>query len=157
MTTAFLIAFNFLKVVEGLALVKADGLVYPYLCPSGYPTQGYGRVVRDCNVPPITKQKAEEWLNEDIPKYAAMAYGLSPKLTRASPSKQAAIISFVYNLGPARYKASTLRQRVNQENWIEAQKEIQRWTKGRNPRTGLLEDLGGLVKRRAVEARMLGE
>lgn len=155
--TALALVISFLKPIEGLALVKADGLVYPYNCPAGYPTQGYGRVVASCNVPPITKAKAEEWLVEDAQKHAIMTYNIIPSLMKESESRQAAIISFVYNLGPTRLKASTLRQRIIQRNWPEAQKEIKRWTKGRDPKTGLLVDLPGLVKRRALEAQMLGE
>ena len=47
------------KKYEGLAKLKKDGLVYPYVCPAGYPTQGYGLLVKSLKEPPITPLEAE--------------------------------------------------------------------------------------------------
>ena len=62
------IATELCKRFEGLHRVGADGLIYPYICPAGVPTQGYGTVWRPdgrkvtMDDPPITKETALEWL-----------------------------------------------------------------------------------------------
>jgi lysozyme len=65
------------------------------------------------------------------------------------PNRLAAINSFVYNCGGPRYRASTLRKRINEENWEAAKSELMKWTRGGG------RVLPGLVKRRAAEAALL--
>src|SRR5690554_1237727 len=42
----------------------------------------------------------------------------------------AAIVDFTFNLGPGRLQTSTLRRRVNQQDWTAAGQELRRWVYG---------------------------
>lgn len=127
----------------------------PYICPAGYATIGYGTVYRPdgkkvtMQDEPISKELAEEWLISEL-KYNYMAGVLkaSPNLINY-PEKLGAIADFAYNLGVARYRSSTLKRRVNEENWDAAKVEIKKWIRGGG------RVLRGLVIRRDAEAEFL--
>lgn len=120
-----------------------------YVCPAGVWTIGWGAtgpgIQRGVEWDQIT---ADARLKHDAAKYVAMALKLSPVLA-AYPDKLAAIADFCYNLGPARYKASTLRRKVNAQDWDGAACELGKWVWGGGRK------LPGLVKRRAAEAALL--
>jgi lysozyme len=127
----------------------------PYLCPAGYWTIGYGTVYKpDGTVvtkdhPNISKALAEEWLVHEIRyKYMPQAITLSPILLTDAKAL-AAITDFVYNLGAARYKSSTLRRRINAQDREAAKVEIRKWKFGGG------RVLPGLVIRREAEAALL--
>lgn len=132
-----------IKVFEGLHKVIA-GLVHAYICPAGYPTQGWGLVVSSLDVPPITPQQADAEFSAKLPAYLLEALKLSPGLV-TSPPRLAAVGSFLFNLGGPRYRASTLRRRINAEEWDEAAEEFDKWVLAGGRR------LPGLVRRRAAE------
>lgn len=147
-------AIRLCKKWEGFHRRKNDGLAYPYLCPAGYWTIGYGStrlldgkpVTRD--TPPIDESTARLMLEKELTKCVASAITYSPILL-GYPEKLGAIASFIYNLGPGRYKASTLRSRINELKWPEARTEIQRWVYGGGIK------LPGLIKRRYEESTYL--
>ena len=143
------ILLQLLRRFEGCYRVRKDGLVYPYLCPAGLPTQGYGHLVQDLNVPAITREQAEAWLLEDAARHLRSAVRLSPILEIESEARRAAIGSFVFNLGPGKYRASTLRKRVNEGDWPEAAEQLGKWVFGGGKK------LPGLVLRREAEAALL--
>ena len=60
-----------------------------------------------------------------------------------------AITDFIYNLGQGAYKNSTLRKRVNAEQWDLAAVEIKRWNRAGG------KVLKGLDNRRKDEAKWL--
>lgn len=127
----------------------------PYICPAGYPTIGYGTVYKPDGTkvtmdhPPITKETAEEWLRQElVQNYMAGALKASPNLIK-HPKRLAAVTDFCYNLGVARYRASTLKRRVTEENWDEAKLELMKWVRGGG------RVLQGLVKRRKAEGFLL--
>lgn len=134
------------------ALIRRfEGLrLKPYLCPAGIPTVGYGHTGPEVTMqsPPITATVAEALLREDAEKHVALALKLSPVLAE-HPDRLAAIADFVFNLGPTRYKASTLRRRVNEADWGGAAHEIRKWVYGGGRK------LPGLVLRREAEAALL--
>lgn len=138
-----------IKWFEGCHKKRSDGLIYPYACPAGLPTQGWGVVVGDLTAPPITQEQADAWFLRILPDYLSAALQASPGLI-AHPHALAAMTSFVFNLGPGRYRASTLRRRINAGDWAGAEVELLKWTRGGG------RVLPGLVKRRAAEAAMLG-
>lgn len=145
---ALSIALPLVQRFEGCHRKRPDGLIEPYLCPAGLPTQGWGVVVPSLDVPPISQDMADAILRRELPRYMADALKASPILA-AHPSRLAAITSFVYNLGASRYRASTLRKRIDAGDWEAAATEIQKWTRGGG------RVLPGLVKRRAAEAALL--
>ncbi len=127
----------------------------PYLCPAGYWTIGYGTVFKPDGAqvtkddPPITKEVAEQWLQHELRhNYRAGVLKASPDLAR-HPEALGAITDFAYNLGVARYRASTLRRRINAEDWDGAKTELAKWIRGGG------RILRGLVKRRQAEAEYL--
>ena len=141
-------ALDLVKRFEGLHKVRSDGLVYPYFCPAGVPTIGWGTVVPSINHPPITPEEAERLLTVELEACVREALRMSPILA-GQPARLSAIASFIYNLGAGRYYASTLRRRINEQNWEEARKEIRRWVYGGGRK------LPGLILRREVEASLL--
>lgn len=138
-----------LKRFEGLHRLGKDGRVYPYICPAGFPTQGYGILVANLGVAPITPEQAEAALEVEAAKHLHQTLLLSPGLASEPDYRLAAIASFVFNLGVGRYQSSTLRRRVNAKDWTGAAKELGKWIWGGGRK------LPGLVLRRAAEAELL--
>ena len=127
----------------------------PYICPAGYPTIGYGTVYKPDGTKvtmddaPISKAQADEWLLSELrTNYAAGVLRASPRLI-AHPKILGAMIDFSYNLGVARYRASTLRRKVDNQDWEAAKTQLMRWTRGGG------KVLPGLVRRRQAEASLL--
>jgi lysozyme len=139
---------------EGLHKRLPDGRIGPYLCPANVWTIGYGAthyangnpVTKDD--PPISVETAERLLMMMLPAYARQALTASPGLIQW-PLRLAAITDFVFNCGLPRYRASTLRRRVDAEDWEDAHDEMLKWTRGGG------RVLPGLVRRRAAVAPML--
>ncbi len=126
----------------------------PYLCPAGYWTLGYGTTIKPNGQritqdhPPCTRGLAESWLISTLESNMIDVLKASPILI-SYPEALGAIVDFVYNLGIGRYRASTLRLRINEERFGEASVELAKWRKA----GGVV--LAGLVKRRAAEAVFL--
>lgn len=123
-------------------------LAVPYLCPAGYWTRGYG-VLCQKDAGPITIEQGEAELAGLLPVYVGHALQLSPGLATDSDSRLTAISDWIFNLGPTRYAASTLRRMVNLREWGRAREEILKWVWGGGRR------LPGLVLRRELEAALL--
>jgi lysozyme len=145
--TSVEIASGLVKHFEGLYLK-------PYLCPAGIPTIGYGSTryedgkkvtLRDTS---ITKDIAEKLLYIEIHKCISKSVKYCPVLIKY-PERLGAIADFVYNLGAGRLQTSTLRRRINQQDWLEVKKELMRWVRGGG------RILPGLVLRRQAEARLI--
>mgnify|MGYP000046427560 FL=1 len=125
----------------------------PYLCPAGYWTIGYGTVYKPdgsqvtASHPPITKQLALEWLDHELlHNYMPAVLSATPNLLK-HPQVLGALTDFAYNLGGARYRASTLARCVRAEQWAQVRAELAKWTRGGG------RILPGLVRRRASEAK----
>ena len=148
MRAALDVATGLCKHFEGLFLK-------PYLCPAGVPTIGCGTVWKPdgskvtMQDAPISKEAAESLLNSQLQRDclpAAVRY--TPGLIN-EPAALGAVTDFIYNLGASRYKASTLRRRLNAKEWDEAQYEIRRWTRAGG------KVLRGLQLRREAESEYL--
>lgn len=136
-----------------LALIrKFEGLrLKPYRCPANVPTIGYGHTGPDVHMDmkPISEAVAEAMLHRDADVFYRSAGKLSPLLWLEGDAKHSAIADFCFNLGTARYKASTLKRRIDAGDWHGATEELQKWVWGGGKK------LPGLIARRAAEAALL--
>jgi len=121
---------------------------YPYICPAGFWTIGFGHLC-DAQHPPIGVGQAEEYLAQDLMNALKATLRYCPVLENEPEGRLAAIVDFTFNLGAGRLQMSTLRRRVNQRNWSGAADELQRWVRGGG------KVLPGLVVRRRAEAVMI--
>ena len=96
----------------------------------------------------ITKEEAKSYAWHELNQCLKNAIRYSPVLAEY-PDKLAAIASFIYNLGAGAYQGSTLRRRINEEDWDGAKVQILRWNKA----GGVV--LKGLTRRRQAEAALL--
>ncbi len=134
------------KAFEGLHKVKQDGLVYPYICPAGYATQGYGLLVPDLNAGAITPEEAERRMLAALPAYMVQAVRHAPGLLQMPEGVLYATTDFVFNLGVGRFIASTYRRKLNTGDIQGAKAELPKWVYGGG------RVLPGLVRR--AQARM---
>ncbi len=143
-------AIELAKRFEGFHRVPKNdpGRVHPYICPAGYWTIGYGHLC-DPKHPPISEVEAEVYLARDLQTALAATLRYCPVLLTGSAERLAAIVDFTFNLGAGRLQASTLRRRINQQDWISAGQELRRWIYGGG------RVLPGLVARRAAERVLL--
>ena len=153
MRAALDLAIPLIQRWEGLHRRTPAGIA-PYLCPAGVWTIGWG-ATHYADGRPVTAAdsalsvaECEALLKATAPAYLAEALRASPALA-AHPRRLAAITSFVFNLGAGRYRASTLRRRVNAQDWPEAVCELLRWDRAGGQR------LRGLTLRRQAEAELL--
>ncbi|UVN13516.1 lysozyme R [Pseudomonas phage vB_PaeP_FBPa8] len=137
-----------IKEHEGLRLVA-------YLDSVGVWTIGYGDtgpdVVKGLT---ITKEEAEKRLRKRLVEFE----GYVNTYVKV-PLKQHqfdALVSLVYNIGPANFKTSTLLKKLNAGDYIGAADQFLVWNKGRVD--GKLVVIKGLANRRAKERKQfLGE
>ena len=123
----------------------------PYLCPAGIPTIGYGSTYYSNGVkvtlkdPPITREQAEKLLMYELHHtYLPGVLKLCPGLNE-SEDKLNAIVDFAYNLGVGRLQSSTLRRKINSQDWEGSKEQLMLWTRGGG------KVLKGLVLRRQAE------
>lgn len=137
-------AVELIKEFEGLKLK-------PYLCSAGVPTIGYGSTFYldgkkvTLQDPPITQQEANELLNHTLQKVFIPGVLRACPVLITHPYKLGAIVSFAYNLGVGRLQASTLRRRINEQNWEAAANELLKWN------LNLGKPSKGLIRRREAE------
>lgn len=145
--TSIEIAAALARRFEGLYLT-------PYLCPAGVPTIGYGATYYEGGTPvkmtdpQITKERAEELLLWMVrTKYLPTVMRLCPKID--TPERVAALIDFTFNLGGGNLKASTLRRKVNAQEWDAVPAELRKWIRGGG------KPLKGLILRREAEIALI--
>ena len=143
-------AIELAKRFEGFhKVVRADpGRAQPYICPAGYWTIGYGRLCK-ADHPPINEEEGEAYLHQDLGTALAATLRYCPVLATEPERRLAAIVDFTFNLGAGRLQTSTLRRRVNQQDWVAAAHELRRWVYGGG------KVLPGLVARREAEITLL--
>ena len=115
-----------------------------YLCAAGVPTLGFGSthgITMDS--PSITEEEGLELLMLDIAKFER---GVNRLIDAPLNQNQFdALTSFAFNLGNGALQASTLRKKVNREDYEGAADEFPRWVFAGGRK------LNGLVKRRYAE------
>lgn len=137
---------------EGLDLIcRFEGFSRKiYTCPAGYPTIGFGHVVKEYEM-----QKFRAGIYEDtamllLKADAQVAENAVLRLIKVplTDSQFNALVSFAYNLGSGALQCSTLRRRVNTGDNEDVPAEFRKWVWGRGRK------LSGLIKRRAAEANL---
>ena len=138
---------------KGIELIKSfEGFrSKPYKCPAGVPTIGYGatfypngKKVTMADTP-ITEEMGTELLLSMLGSFER--YVDSYCVDTITQNQFDALVSFVYNLGPANLQSSTLLKKVNinpEDETIRV--EFMKWVKAGG------KTLQGLVKRRTAEA-----
>ena len=124
------------------------GRAYPYVCPAGYHTIGFGHLCQPDH-PPVTEAEAEAYLAVDLRNALVATLRYCPVLATEPEGRLAAIVDFTFNLGAGRLQTSTLRRRINQRDWPSAGQELSRWVYGGG------RVLAGLVTRRQAEIAWL--
>jgi lysozyme len=132
---------------DGIDLIKRfEGFSSTvYICPAGYPTIGYGHLVRSGeSFTEITETEAEELLRKDVESAERAVLRLvNVPLTDGQFD---ALVSFTFNLGSGAFQRSTLRRKVNRQAHAEVPAQLMRWVWA-GGRT-----LNGLIRRRESEA-----
>lgn len=133
---------------KGIDLIKRFEGFSPivYICPAGYPTIGYGHLVREAEKyeQGITQAEAEDLLRRDV--YAAENAVLRLIDVPLTDGQFDALVSFTFNLGAGALQRSTLRRKVNRQAHGEVPEQFMRWVWAGGWR------LPGLVNRRTSEA-----
>ena len=145
-------AVELAKRFEGFCRVpKSDpGRAYPYVCPAGFWTIGYGHLC-DAKHLPITMEEGEAYLTADMEDALRATLRFCPLLATEPEGRLAAIADFTFNLGAGRLQTSTLRRRINQMDWAGAALELRNWVHGGG------RVLPGLVVRRQAEIALMGQ
>ena len=126
----------------------------PYLCSAGVPTIGYGSTFYSdgrkvtLQDPPITMPTADGLLELTLTKiFIPGVLRVCPILIN-HPDELGAIVAFAYNLGVGRLQSSTLRRKINEQDWEAAANELLKWNMGGG------KVLKGLDARRKAEKAM---
>jgi lysozyme len=138
------------KRFEGFHRVPKNdsGRAYPYVCPAGYHTIGFGHLCQPDH-PPITEAEGDAYLTADLISALAATLRYCPVLATEPEGRLAAIVDFTFNLGAGRLQTSTLRRRINLLDWPSAGQELRRWVYGEG------RVLPGLCVRRQAEISLL--
>ena len=133
---------------------KNEGLVLKaYLpTPNDVWTIGYGHTkgVKPGQI--ITKDTAEEYLKQDLCWVEAVIdKWVKVDLTQ---NQYDALASLIYNIGEGNFISSSVLRWLNSGNYIQAADSFVLWNKQRNKKTGKLEVLNGLTKRRQEEKEL---
>lgn len=133
----------------------------PYLCPAGVATIGYGSTFysdgRKVTLQDASMSEPEAralLMTELLHKYAPGTIRQCPILLTLALKendwrKLNAIVDFAYNLGVGRLQTSTLRRKINEQDWAGAKEQLMLWTRGGG------KVLPGLLKRRTAECSLL--
>ena len=126
---------------------RFEGLSYrPYRCPAGRWTIGWGhKIVGQESFSVLTDKEVEALLDQDLRIRMHQLYRLIT--VPLTPYQEGALLSFLYNVGAAALQRSTLRMKLNREDYHGAEDEFQRWVWARGVR------LRGLTARRMAEAQ----
>jgi lysozyme len=132
---------------EGFCLIKKfEGCeLSAYKCAAGVWTIGYGHTKNVQEGDKWSKEKAEymlwDELEEEYEKYINDLVDVP-----LSQFQFDALVSWVYNLGPANLKSSTMLKKLNAGEYEEVPSQMKKWNKANG------KVLEGLIRRRAAES-----
>jgi lysozyme len=137
---------------KGLGIIKKFEGFSPtvYICPAGYPTIGYGHVVKPQEnerfAKSITTEQAEAMLRQDL--QAAERAVLRLITVPLTDGQFDALVSFTFNLGAGALQRSTLRRKVNRSDHANVPGEFRKWVWAGGRK------LEGLARRREAEVKI---
>ena len=125
-----------------------------YKCPAGIWTIGWGATivngaaVREGDT--ISQSLADELLRAEILRIAAQLHEIIPVSAKWGGNQQAAVLSWIYNVGLGAAKDSTLRRRINagEGGPVVIPQELPKWDKANG------RPLAGLTRRRDAEVEL---
>ena len=127
----------------------------PYLCPANVATIGYGSTYY-ADGKKVTLQDPQ--MDEPTARallLVELEHTHLPGVLRNCPilatdvRKCNSIVDFAYNCGVGRLQTSTLKRKINANDWNGAKEQLMLWTKGGG------KVLPGLLKRRISECALL--
>jgi lysozyme len=140
---------------KGLDLIKEfEGLkTGAYRDAANVPSIGYGHTKGVKDGDSITEQFATAMLDKELREYE----GYIDQMVNVplNENQHAALVSFVYNLGPTNLKDSTLLKHLNEGKYEDVSTQIKRWNKAKV--NGEMTELEGLTRRRQAEADLFDE
>ena len=132
--------------MEGLALIKKfEGCeLEAYQCSAGVWTIGYGHTKGVQKGDVWSQNHAEHMLEVELEEFEGY---INKYVTVALSQNQFdALVSWVYNLGPANLKSSTMLKVLNLGEYEDVPAQMKRWNKAGG------KVLEGLIRRREAEA-----
>ena len=136
---------------KGIDLIKHfEGCeLNAYKCPAGVWTIGYGHIKGVSEGLSITQEQAEQMLLDELKEYENYINELVT--VNLSQNQFDALVSWVYNLGPANLQSSTLLKVLNSGDYSGVPAQIERWNKAGG------KVLEGLIRRREAESALFCE
>ena len=133
---------------KGIELIKHfEGCeLEAYKCPAGVWTIGYGHIKGVSEGMSITQEQAAQMLLDELKEYENYINELV--VVDLSQNQFDALVSWVYNLGPANLKSSTLLKVLNSGDYAGVPDQIERWNKAGG------KVLEGLIRRRQAESSL---
>ena len=130
---------------KGLALIRSfEGLrLLAYKDLGGVVTIGYGTTAGVKMGMEITRDEADRLLLEDAQRFADHVAALVN--VPLNQNQTDALVSFVYNVGPAAFGKSTMLKLINQGLLEDAANQFLRWNRAGG------QVLAGLTRRRVAE------
>jgi len=131
---------------EGLSLIKKfEGCeLEAYRCAANVLTIGYGSTKGVKEGDTITQEEADNLLLHEMNEYEGYINDMVE--VDLEQNQFDAMVSWVFNLGPANLKASTLLKVLNSKDYDGVPMQIKRWNKA----AGQVKQ--GLIRRREAEA-----
>ena len=126
----------------------------PYLCPANVATIGYGSTyyadkrkvtLEDA---PMSQEEAHALLMIELEHTYLPGVLRHCPILATDERKCYGAVDFVYNLGIGRLQTSTLKRKINAQDWEGAKEQLMLWNKGGG------RVLAGLTKRRAAECAL---
>jgi len=127
----------------------------PYLCPANVATIGYGSTYYadgkkvTLQDPPMDEPTARALLLVELEHTYLPGVLRNCPILITDERKCNSIVDFAYNCGVGRLQTSTLKRKINANDWEGAKEQLMLWTKGGG------RVLPGLVKRRISECALL--
>ena len=127
----------------------------PYLCPANVATIGYGSTyyADGCKVTledaPMDEPTARALLMVELKHTYLPGVVRNCPILLTDERKCNAIVDFCYNLGTGRLQTSTLKRKINAQDWEGAKEQLMLWNKGGG------KVLAGLTKRRLAECTLI--